>query len=683
MSDVDRQAPGRSEAAPSPGPDAVVTVLRGVGPARAERLERLGVRTLGELAVLTPRSFERIGPRVEPSDLQQHVGRAVLVAGRVSGVRVVRTGRGRSAVRVRLVGVDGGAGEAVFFNQPWMRDAFELDAEVQLYGIVQAGRSPFLASPRRVDPEGEPLEPGCLVPVYPRVDGLGAPQVRELARRAFELVGAGLPEPIDERRLAELELPSLPEAARELHWPSSEARFDAARRRLALEPLLALQARLQARLAARAQGRARVVALEGPARASILAAFPFDFTPAQATVAAELERDLGRRAPMRRLLQGDVGSGKTALGVFACAAVAAAGHQAAFMAPTELLAEQHHTGQRALLGRLGLRSALLTGNLSAPDRRAVLQALAAGELDVCFGTHALFSEGVEFRDLALAVIDEQHRFGVTQRRRLLDKDVDVHVLLMTATPIPRTLALTLYGDLEVSVLDARPPGRGRIATHRVSSRELSRMVRFVAGRLEAGERVYWVCPRIEDADEGRGVESAHAWLERSPLARHGLELVHGRLPAAERTARLERFRRGESRLLVGTTVIEVGVDVPEATVIVIEGAERFGLAQLHQLRGRVGRGARDSWCFLHGRSSAASRFELLEQSDDGFELAEHDLRARGMGDLVGSRQAGSNSEGLGDEPVDLELLVCARDLMARDAQLRARYLERARGLGRD
>jgi ATP-dependent DNA helicase RecG len=302
---------------------------------------------------------------------------------------------------------------------------------------------------------------------------------------------------------------------------------------------------------------------------------------------------------------------------------------------------------------------------------------------VCFGTHALFSDDVRFASLACAVIDEQHRFGVAQRRRLLAKGRDVHVLLMTATPIPRTLALTLYGDLEVSVLRERPPGRGRLATHRLRADRIPKLMAFVDRRLAAGERAYWVCPRIEDSEEGRGVESAHAWLGRSRLARFGLELVHGRLPAEERAARLERFRSGESQVLVGTTVIEVGVDVPEATLMVIEGVERLGLAQLHQLRGRVGRGAGDSHCFLHGKRSALERMRLLEGCHDGFELAEHDLDARGMGDLTGARQAGANAEGLDELELDLGWLVRARDLMAGDRELRARYLERAARIGRD
>ncbi|MEO0650368.1 MAG: helicase-related protein, partial [Planctomycetota bacterium] len=385
----------------------------------------------------------------------------------------------------------------------------------------------------------------------------------------------------------------------------------------------------------------------------------------------------------RRLVQGDVGSGKTLIGVYAAAAVAAEGHQVAFMAPTELLAEQHHAGQNGLLERLGLRSALLSGSRPPAERRAVLAGLSAGEIDICFGTHALFSEGVEFASLALSVIDEQHRFGVGQRQRLLAKGRDVHALLMTATPIPRTLALTLYGDVDVSTLREKPPGRAGIRTRALPSKQIPRLMGFLAERLEAGQRAYWVCPRIDDSEEGRGVESAHAWLMRSKLAGHGIELVHGRLPSEERAARVERFRSGASRVLVGTTVIEVGVDVPQATVIVIEGVERLGLAQLHQLRGRVGRGREESFCFLHGKRSAAERVGLLERCDDGFELSEHDLAARGMGDLTGMRQAGANGEGLDDEALEVGWVVRARDLIARDAILRQHYLARAGRIQRD
>jgi ATP-dependent DNA helicase RecG len=644
--------------------DLPLTELRGVGPARAARLEALGVGTLGELALLLPRGLEPSGRRLRVAEvLEAGADTPVVVSGEVARRSLRRFGR-RSTLRL-VVARDGAELEVVYFNQPWQRERFEPGSTWTFAGRVARGeRGTMLVAPRSAEGEAS-LPADVLEPRFPRVAGLGPEAVRDLVRAAQERVLPELEERLDPAVLARLELPALGEAARELVTPSSPEGFDAACRRLRLEELLPLQARVLARAAAaRGAGAARIAPGSRALRA-FLDALPFELTGGQREVLAHLEADLARGAPMRRLLQGDVGSGKTALGLAACAAVAGAGGQAAFLAPTELLAEQHLYGAREALARAGVRAGLLTGSLPAARRRAVREALAAGELDLVFGTHALFSPAVRYARLDLAVIDEQHRFGVAQRRRLVEKGGDAHLLLMTATPIPRTLALTLYGDLEVSCLRERPPGRGELRTRWLRPGDRRRLPAFLRERLSAGERVYWVVPRIGDEEAG-GAERVHARLRRSKLAAHGVELVHGRLPAEERAARLDRFRRGEARLLVATTVIEVGVDVPEATVMVVEEAERLGLAQLHQLRGRVGRGERESWCLLHGREAARERFLLLERCADGFELAEEDLARRGMGELAGLRQSG---EAAGLEAAGPELLLAARDLLLADPEL--------------
>ncbi len=650
-----------------------LTALAGVGPARAARLARLGVRTVRDLLLLVPRKLDRVGARAAIREARERAGAEVVVAGKVERQSLWRRGRRQTVLRVKI-GDGSGTIDALFFNQPWLRERLRVGAAVELAGRVHERDGPVLLAPRLAGASaaGAPLEPGSIVPIYPLVHGLGQGFLRALAADAARRFADALEEPLPADVLAALDLVPLGRAARALHEPSDAEAFERARRRLAFESILTLQARLFERRAARVGGRALACKSRARAHAARLAALPHVPTPGQREVLAALRADLASRTPMRRLLQGDVGAGKTLCGLYAALAVAGAGGQTALLAPTELLAEQHFYGLAPLLARAGLRAELVTGSRPRDERRDAMRALAAGEIAVAFGTHALFSDEVRYARLALAIVDEQHRFGVSQRRRLFDKGRDVHALLMTATPIPRTLALTVYGDLDTSVLAGAPPGRGTLTTKWLRG-PLAPLRTFLEERLAAGERAFWVCPRIDSSSAGRGAEEAHAALAAGPLGRFGVELVHGRLSSEARVRALDRFRAGDAGLLVGTTVIEVGVDVPEATAIVVEGAERLGLAQLHQLRGRVGRGPRDAWCVFVGAAAAAPRLELLERTRDGFAIAEEDLRQRGMGDLLGLRQAGANDEGLGDADVDLELLVFARDLVARDAALRARY----------
>jgi ATP-dependent DNA helicase RecG len=657
-------------------PDAAVTELRGVGERRARLLARLGVRTVADLLALAPRRVERRGPVVELADLKEHLGASVHVHARVTGTRLVRQGRGRSLVRVALEGRDGrGRCDALYFNQPYLVDRFTKGGEVYLYGRVVEAPGIALAAPKLVRADDPP--PGALELVYPATEGLGQPLLRSFVLRALELVGAAQPEPVPRELLARLDLPTLPEALASVHRPLDPAQLERGVRRLRFEAALEVQAELHERRRARAHGDAAVVSSSAEERAAIACALPFAPTRAQARVFDELAHDLGRAAPMRRLLQGDVGAGKTACAFFAVALVARAGFQAALLAPTEVLAEQHFASERERLAGLGVKSALLVGSQRADVRRRVERELASGALPCVFGTHALLAEGVRFARLALAVVDEQHRFGVLQRERLFAKGRGVHQLLMTATPIPRTLATALWADLDTSVLDERPPGRQPPRTHVLPHTELVRIERHLVQRLARGERALWVLPRIESSSAGRGAVAAAEAFAAGPLAAHGVELVHGDLPAPERQRRLARFRSGAARLLVGTTVLEVGLDVPQATVVVVEGAERLGAAQLHQLRGRVGRGGGESWCFLVAASEALPRLEWLATVHDGFEVAERDLALRGMGDLVGDRQSGPNSEGLGDGEPDLALWNAAREAVAADPALRELYAARS------
>ncbi len=646
--------------------------LDGVGPARVQALARLGVDDLRDLLLLLPRALESTGARVAIGDLADHVGASVRVVGTVARRSFRRFGK-RSQLTVRVTD-DTGSVDLVYYNQSWQRERFADDQEVEVWGRPQRSQRGLVFLSPRVGTDDSPLPPaGGWRSLYPQTDGLGAELVRKLVAQALRDHGATLDEPLPADFLDEHGMLPLDEVPAALLEPRDPTHFTRARRRALFSDLAAAHARAAERSRAGRGGGARRCAVDDDELARVEALFPFEWTGAQRRVVGELRADLASDRPMRRLLQGDVGSGKTAVGVCAALVAAAAGGQTAFLAPTELLAEQHAESLAPIFAAAGRRVALLTGSTPSRDRRRVLREVKSGAVDLLVGTHALFHPDVVFRDLALVTIDEQHRFGVAQREKLLDKRAAAHLLLMTATPIPRTLAHTLYGELEVSLLDERPPGRGPRTTRWLRDRDAERLPEFLAERLDAGDRVYWVSPRIGD-EEARGAEQAFERWSSSDLARHGVELVHGRLDAAERAKRLARFRDGDARVLVATTVIEVGVDVPSATVMVVEDADRLGLAQLHQLRGRVGRGAAPSWCLFFGKPAAAERLELLEQCDDGFALAEADLARRGMGELGGLRQSGE-SAGFED---DLDLVVAARDLFARNPEVVA-ALARAGG----
>jgi len=660
-----------------------------VGPARARALAAAGLATVGDLLRHLPYRYEDRREVVPVAAAT--AGRAATCRGRLTGIRRLRTRRrGFSLVRAVLAD-SSGALPVVWFNQPYLFQQLREGEEYLLHGAVRPLRETpptlELLNPT-CEPAGKALHGARIAPVYPAAGKIGPAVLRRLLDAVLdERVGLDprrLPETLPEELRERHGLPPLGEALLALHRPERapaaaglpavtalNERRSPAHRRLAYEELLRLQVALALlRERETAAPRTLVYRVDDPLRAVVRGLLPFRLTAAQKRVLGEIVADLQGPHPMLRLLQGDVGSGKTLVAALALVVALESGYQGAFMAPTELLAEQHYANLERLLGgryRLGL---FLGGRGDAGRLR---ERLAAGEVQLAVGTHALIQEGVAFRRLGLAVVDEQHRFGVRQRALLRGKggerEEQPDLLVMTATPIPRTLALTAWGDLAVSTLDELPPGRSPVETAVVPAGRRRAVYRRVREELAAGGRAYVVVPLIDAATEDRGRTATASLAEaaerlRGELAGWPLAVLSGRMPAAERERVMRDFSRGEARILLATTVIEVGVDVPAATCMVIESAERFGLAQLHQLRGRVGRGPRPSCCFaVHGRLTGEGRRRLavFARTNDGFEIAEEDLKIRGPGDVLGVRQAGLPALRWARLPDDWELLESARD----------------------
>ncbi|HEY8448947.1 MAG TPA: ATP-dependent DNA helicase RecG, partial [Bacillota bacterium] len=652
--------------------------LEGVGPQRARLLERLGIRNIGQLIEHFPRRYERVGAT---RPIAQAV-RGEEPLQRVRG-RIIAAGEQRPHGRLHLskIAVSDGSGVlwAVWFNQPYVLQKLRRGRIVTLTGRIQWRFGQWqMANPaydlEEVDPGNGA---GSLLPVYPATAGLSQTVLRRWVRHALALAGDALEENLPPAMLQRWGLPSRRQALEHVHFPPDEAALGRARERLAFEELLLLQLALG--LIRRDAQTAGGIAQPADTRRlrRFLNQLPHRPTRAQQRAIAQILADMAAPRPMNRLLQGDVGSGKTLVASVALWNAACNGHQAVLMAPTELLAEQHAQRLGPLLAAEGIRLGLLTGSSRRPERSTVLAAAARGELDVLVGTHALLEDAVQLPRLSLVVTDEQHRFGVRQRARLVAKGRSPDVLVMTATPIPRTLALTFYGDLDVSVLDELPPGRQRIETRWLRPAQRARAYRFVESQLAVGRQAYVICPAVSES-ENRDHQAAETWYRRLVRAfpRRRVALLHGRLPAAEKDAVMRAFREGAIDLLVATSVVEVGIDVPNANVMVIEDAHRFGLAQLHQLRGRVGRGSHRSYCLLIAEPTTAAadeRLRVLEQTEDGFVIAERDLELRGPGEVLGTRQHGLPLLRVADPARDGHLLeraqAEARRLLATDPQL--------------
>ena len=620
-------------------PDTPVRYLKGVGPKTAERFEKLRILTLSDLLCHYPRRYLDFSKPYSiaeaPSDTECVVKAEVFAK---PGGRILPGGRRMERI---TAGDDVSSLEVTWFNNPYAVQKLELGQEYYFQGIVTGGmlRRQMVNPQVRTDAQvaSSPFEA-----VYPQTEGLTSSAIAKCVRQLLPHVEL-LPDPLPPGMLKKYRLLPKADAVRAIHCPASEEEAFAARRRLIYEELLVLQLGI-GRM--KNHGAASTGAPMQKADASpFWDSLPFSPTGAQRRAVEEILTDMAGETSMNRLLQGDVGSGKTLVAAAAIWACIRAGYQAALLAPTEILASQHAENLNRLLAPFGMRVALLTGGMKAAPRRTTLAAIRNDEADLIVGTHAILSEGVDFARLGLAVVDEQHRFGVRQRGLLAEKAANPHLLVMSATPIPRTLGLLMYGDLDISILDELPPGRKPVKTRCITGKKRADLYGFLDREIGAGRQVYIVCPAIEDAG-GSGLNAVKSYYEdiaKALLPDRRVGLMHGRLKPKEKAEVMEDFKAGRLDALVSTTVIEVGVDVPNATVMVIENAERYGLSALHQLRGRVGRGAAESWCFLvsdNASESVQKRLRFLCSTSDGFAVAQYDLETRGPGDFFGSRQHG-------------------------------------------
>lgn len=653
-------------------PDTPVRYLKGVGPKTAERFEKLGILTLSDLLCHYPRRYLDFSKPYSiaeaPSDTECVVKAEVFAK---PGGRILPGGRRMERI---TAGDDVSSLEVTWFNNPYAVQKLELGQEYYFQGIVTGGmlRRQMVNPQVRTDAQvaSSPFEA-----VYPQTEGLTSSAIAKCVRQLLPHVEL-LPDPLPPGMLKKYRLLPKADAVRAIHCPASEEEAFAARRRLIYEELLVLQLGI-GRM--KNHGAASTGAPMQKADASpFWDALPFSPTGAQRRAVEEILTDMAGETSMNRLLQGDVGSGKTLVAAAAIWACIRAGYQAALLAPTEILASQHAENLNRLLAPFGMRVALLTGGMKAAPRRTTLAAIRDDEADLIVGTHAILSEGVDFARLGLAVVDEQHRFGVRQRGLLAEKAANPHLLVMSATPIPRTLGLLMYGDLDISILDELPPGRKPVKTRCITGKKRADLYGFLDREIGAGRQVYIVCPAIEDAG-GSGLNAVKSYYEdiaKALLPDRRVGLMHGRLKPKEKAEVMEDFKAGRLDALVSTTVIEVGVDVPNATVMVIENAERYGLSALHQLRGRVGRGAAESWCFLvsdNASESVQKRLRFLCSTSDGFAVAQYDLETRGPGDFFGSRQHGLPTLQVADLMNDTRTLRAAQSeaaaLLAEDPLL--------------
>ena len=654
-----------------------IRYIKGIGETRAKALQKLGIATLEDLLSYFPRRWEdrTLTRPIRELALGEYACVRAMLAGDPTASRIAG---GRTLVKVRAVD-DSGTLDVAFFNQDYRKTSLHKGETYIFYGRVEGDLLRRRMTNPLLEPEGRQLLTGRIMPVYPLTAGVTQTMLAKAMRQGLDACEGLLPDvlPDDVRQAHHLCYTGY--AYENIHFPTSPEALDIARRRLVFEELFLLSCGLQ--LLRSRRGTERGPACENVALTPFYDALPFALTNAQRRAVEQAASDMTSGRPMNRLCQGDVGSGKTMVAAACVWFAAQSGWQSALMAPTEILARQHYENLSPLFARFGLHCALLTGSTRAKERRDILAGLAGGSIDLCIGTHALLTADVQYARLGLVITDEQHRFGVDQRAALSKKAASPHMLVLSATPIPRTLALIIYGDLDVSVIDELPPGRQKVDTFAVGEKYRQRLNAFIRKQVDEGHQVFIVCPLVAEEDdqlpdERKAVTAYAEKLRREVFPDLRIAVLHGRMKSREKEAVMAAFAAGDSDILVSTTVVEVGVDVPNANLMVVENAERFGLSQLHQLRGRVGRGSAKSWCVLLSDSDnedTRRRLKVLTETNDGFRISEEDLKLRGPGDFFGQRQHGLPALKAADLSCDMRLLdeaqSAARDLLARDPAL--------------
>lgn len=639
-----------------------IQYLKGIGEARAKLFSRLGIRTIRDLLYHLPRTYEDRSQIKNISDLMD--GDFVCISGRLADE--IKSYRTRSRLSVTQTSISDGTGimRVVWFNAPYISATLKEGADFTFYGkAIYKGQFFEMVNPV-VDANSSGKKTGKIIPFYPLSSGLAQNNIRSAIEQAFLSLDEMPADIIPDKVIKSNHLLPLSSALKNIHAPETLDVFENARERLAFEELFILQTGILLMRDERFKHDA-VPIKKVKCVADFAQSLPFALTNAQKRVINEICSDLRQSVPMNRLVQGDVGSGKTIVAASAIFAAVNSGFQAALMAPTEILAMQHYKNFTNLFSNFGFKTVFLSGGMSAQDRRQALAAIKDGSANIVVGTHAIITDKVIFNNLALVITDEQHRFGVRQRSQLTEKGINAHTLVMTATPIPRTLSLILYGDLDISVIDELPPGRKKIETISADSSSRDRINEFIIKNINDGRQAYIVCPLIEESEAltAKSVTEYADSLKKGAFKNYSVGVLHGKLKPSERNDVMSRFANGEIDILVSTTVIEVGVDVPNATIMIIENSERFGLSQLHQLRGRIGRGKHQSYCilFCDGGKIAKERVKIMCQTNDGFKISEKDLLLRGPGEFFGVRQHGLPELKIANLSTDMHILKRAKD----------------------